>query len=136
PGQFSSDRNNRSFLGIFSSALGQLQSPSPQITVFPKRSENVMRPLHHQGAQISVSLLADVQLWLALAGVPAPRTQTQITAHISAAAKSVRVFQRQHVSQADEGSHTFNLLEQTDLGIVFLGDLLDLPVVGGDPLAQ
>jgi len=43
-------------------------------------------------------------------------------------AKSVWVFQRQHIGQGDQGPHTFHLLEQADLGVVFLGDLLDLPV--------
>jgi Phage integrase family len=41
--QLSSHGNYRSFLGIFSSSLCKLQSPSPQITVFSKRPQNVMR---------------------------------------------------------------------------------------------
>jgi hypothetical protein len=77
-----------------------------------------------------------MELRLAAARIPAPRTQPQITAHVAAAAKSVRVFQRQYIGQGDQGSHTFHLLEQTDLGILFLSDLFDLPVVCGDPLAQ
>src|SRR5258705_320896 len=56
--QLSSHGNYRSFLGIFSSSLCKLQSPSPQITVFSKRSQNVMRSLHHHRSQIpSPSLL-------------------------------------------------------------------------------
>jgi hypothetical protein len=111
-------------------------APSPQITVLSKRPQNVVRPLHHQGSQVTVSFLADMELRLATARIPAPGTQTQITAHVAAAAKSVRVFQRQHIGQGDQRSHTFHLLEQADLGVVFLGDLLDLPVVCGDPLVQ
>src|SRR5580658_1305500 len=63
----------RSLLGIFSSSLRKLQPPSPQITVFSKRSQYVVRPLHHHGAQIPVSFFADFLLWLALPRVPASR---------------------------------------------------------------
>ena len=45
--QLSRHGNHRSLLGIFSSSLRKLQSPSPQITVFSKRPQNVMRSLHH-----------------------------------------------------------------------------------------
>src|SRR5258708_38511550 len=46
--QLSSHGNDGSFLGILSSALGKPQSPSPQITVLSKRTENIVRALHHQ----------------------------------------------------------------------------------------
>jgi hypothetical protein len=78
---------DRSFLGILSSALGQLQPPSPQIAVLPERPQNVMGSLRHQGAQVTVSFLADMELRLAAARIPAPRTQPQITSHVAAAAK-------------------------------------------------
>src|SRR5271156_1093409 len=65
--------NHRSFLGVFSSSLSQLPAPSPQITVFSKWPQNVMRPLHHHRSQIPVSFFADVLLWFALPGVPASR---------------------------------------------------------------
>jgi len=35
--QLSRYRNHRSFLGVFPSSLRELQSPAPQIAVFPKR---------------------------------------------------------------------------------------------------
>src|SRR6267378_1386708 len=73
--QLSGHGNYRSFLGIFSSSLRKLQSPSPQITVFSKRSQNVMRSLHHHRSQIPVSFFADFLLWFALPGVPPARSQ-------------------------------------------------------------
>src|SRR6267378_2963771 len=60
-------------LGIFSSSLCKLPSPSPQITVFSKRSQNVVCSLHHHRSQIPVSFLADFLLWFALTGVPPAR---------------------------------------------------------------
>src|ERR1700686_577154 len=72
--QLSSHGHHRSLLGIFPSSLGELQSPSPQIAVLAKRSQNVVRSLHHHRAQIPVSFFADALLWFALARVPAARS--------------------------------------------------------------
>src|SRR6266404_9531091 len=72
--QLSSHGHDGSLLGIFSSSLRKLLSPSPQITVFSKRSQNVVRSLHHHGAQIPVSFFADALLGFALPGVPAARS--------------------------------------------------------------
>jgi transposase len=46
--QLARHRNHCPFLGVFSSSRGELLSPPPQITTFPKRSQNVVRPLHQQ----------------------------------------------------------------------------------------
>src|ERR1019366_9116190 len=53
-GQLPSHGDDRSFLGIASSSLGEFQSPSAQIAVLSKRSQNVVRALHHQGSEVSV----------------------------------------------------------------------------------
>jgi hypothetical protein len=58
--QFARRRNDRPFLSVPASALGQLQAPAPEITVDPERSQNVMRTLHQQRAQIRIALFADV----------------------------------------------------------------------------
>src|ERR1700686_3463246 len=72
--QLSSHGHDGSLLGIFPSSLRQLASPSPQITVFSKRSQNIVRSLHHHRAQVPVSFFADPLLWFALPGVPAARS--------------------------------------------------------------
>src|SRR3984885_7295161 len=72
--QLSSHGHHGSLLGILSSPLRELLSPSPQITVFSKRSQNVVRSLHHHGAQIAVAFFADAFLWFALSRVPAARS--------------------------------------------------------------
>jgi hypothetical protein len=48
--------NDRAFLGVFASALRQLQSPSPEIGVLSKRTQDVLRPLNQDHAQVGVSL--------------------------------------------------------------------------------
>src|ERR1700745_1114936 len=59
--------------GVLSSSLGELLSPSAQITILPQGCQHVVCPLHQQLPQILVSLFADVHLWRALARVPPPR---------------------------------------------------------------
>src|SRR5229473_4392728 len=93
--QLSSHGNHRSFLGIFSSSLRKLPSPSPQITVFSKRSQNVMRSLHHHRSQIPVSFFADSLLWFALPGVSPARSQPEKTAYLATLQEPVRVLDRQ-----------------------------------------
>src|SRR2546429_3240399 len=40
-------------------SLGKAQSPSPQITVFSKGSQDVVRPLHQHGPQIRISFRSE-----------------------------------------------------------------------------
>jgi hypothetical protein len=54
------------FLPFFRRALRQLQPPAPQITIRSKPSQNVVRSLHQQRAQIRIAFLADVHLRFAL----------------------------------------------------------------------
>src|SRR4029453_18520562 len=88
---------HRSLLGIFSSSLGKLPSPSPQITVFSKRPQNVMRSLHHHRSQIPVSCSADTLLRFAHTGVPPARFQPQKTTYLATLQKPVWVFYRQDI---------------------------------------
>src|SRR5437879_4408635 len=87
--QLSSHGNHRSLLGIFSSSLRKLPSPSPQITVFSKRPQNVVRSLHHHRSQIPVSCFTDFLLRLALPGVPPARFQSQKTTYLATLQKPV-----------------------------------------------
>jgi hypothetical protein len=59
-GQLPCYRHDRPFFGIRPSSFSQLQSPAPQITVFSKACQNVVRALHQHRSLITVALLADV----------------------------------------------------------------------------
>src|ERR1700694_2033911 len=134
--QLSSHCHDRSLLGIFSSSLRKLASPSPQIAVFSKRSQNVVRSLHHHRPQIPVSFFADALLWFALPRVPAARSQPQKTAYLATLRKPIRVFDRQDIRQSDLCSHALHLLEQGHFRVHFLGDLLHPFIVFLDALVQ
>src|ERR1700694_1367471 len=110
--QLSCHGHDRSLLGIFSSSLRKLASPSPQITVLAKRSQNVVRSLHHHRAQLPVSFFADALLGFALPRVPAARSYPQKTAYLATLRKPIRVFDRQDIRQSDLCSHALPLLEQ------------------------
>src|ERR1700726_4731104 len=134
--QLSSHGHYSSLLGIFSSSLRKLPSPSPQITVFSERAQNVVRSLHHHRAQIPVSFFADALLWFALPGVPAARFQSQKTTYLATLQKPMWVFYRQDIRQRDLRSYTLHLLEQRHFRVHFFGDFLHPLVVFLDALIQ
>src|ERR1700693_4365925 len=68
--QLPGHRHHSALLGIAASPLSQLQSPPPQVAIFPKRAQDIVRALYHQRPQVAVSFLADVELRLAVARVP------------------------------------------------------------------
>ena len=119
--QLSGSGNDGSLLPALATPLGQLQSPAPQITVNPEGSQNMLRTLHQQGAQIGIAFLADVHLRLALAGVSSPWLQSQVATHVAAFAKAVRIFERQQKRQRDQRAHALDLLQQRHLRITVLG---------------
>src|SRR5207244_1410312 len=92
-------------------------SPSPQITVFSKGSQDVVRPLHQHGPQIRVSFFTDVHLRLALSGVPAPRAQPEKTADVATLWEPLRIFQGQDIRQRDLRSYPLHLFDQRDLRV-------------------
>src|SRR5437667_11423776 len=118
--QLSSHCHHGSLLGVFSSSLRKLQSPSPQITVFAKRPQNVVRSLHHHRSQIPVSFLADFLLWFTLPGVPAARSQPQKTTYLAALREPIWVFDRQDIGQRDLRSHTLHLWSKDTSGYTSL----------------
>src|SRR5208283_3683266 len=95
----------------FSLLALQVLAPSPQITVLSKGSQDVVRPLHQHGSQVTVSFFTDVHLRLALTRVPARRAQPQKTADLATLREPMRVVQRQHVRQPDLRSYSLHLFE-------------------------
>src|SRR5882757_1297956 len=127
--QLSCGGDNGSLLPALSAAFGQPQSPAPQITVDPEWSQDVLRSLHQQRAQIRIAFFANVHLRLALSRVPPSRLQSQIATHIATLAKTMRIFQRQHVRQRDQRTHTLDLFQQRGLRITLLRQIFEALVV-------
>src|SRR5205823_12054451 len=72
----------------------------------------------------------------ALAGVSPSWLQSHIAAHVAALAKTMRILQRQHVSERDQRPHALHLVQPCHLRITLPGDLLDLLVVFVNPFAE
>src|ERR1700757_5538206 len=99
------------FLAFFPPRAASFSPPSPQITVFSKGSQDVVRSLHQHGSQITVSFFADAHLRLALTGVPAPGAQTKKTADLATLWEPLRIFQGQDIRQRDLRSYPLHLFE-------------------------
>jgi hypothetical protein len=82
------------------------------------------------------NLVADVHLRLTLAGVPAPRLQTHIAAHVATLRETMRVLQREQKRQCNQCAHALDLLPQLYLWITLLGEFFDAFVVFADLLAD
>src|SRR6476661_4143945 len=134
--QFACRRDEGSFLSVPTTTLGQLQTPAPKVPVRTERTQDVLRPLHQQGAQIRVAFLADVHLRFALAGVSSPGLQPQIATHVAALSETMRIFQPQQERQRDQRAYALDLLQQSYSRITLLCQILDALVVFHDVLAQ
>jgi hypothetical protein len=69
------------------------------------RSENMVGALDQQRTQVDVSGLGDAELWIAVAGLAAPRPQTEITAHIPASLEAFLAAQRQNIGECRQLAH-------------------------------
>lgn len=87
-------------------------------------------------ALLGASLVAMVVAMLLKSGVSAPRLQPRVATRVAALAEPIWIFQCQHIGQGDQRAYSLYLLQQRRLRVALLGDLLDLPVVLGDSLAQ
>ena len=127
--QLSSRRHDGSLLAASSATLGRLQPPAPEIAVHTERSQNVLRALYQQRAQVRIAFLADVHLRLVLPRVSSSWLQSQIAAYVVTFAEAMRIFQRQHVGESDQRAHALDLLQQRHLRKTLLRQLLDALVV-------
>src|SRR6202041_103572 len=67
----------------------------------PQGAENMVRSLHQECSQVRIALFADVHLRLALSRVTPSRLETNVAGGIPALAKTVWIFQRQHIGEGD-----------------------------------
>jgi len=132
-GKLAGDGDDRTSLSSLTSTLSQPQSPSAQIGVLSEWAQDVLCSLYQHHAQIGISLSGDMQLRLALTGVPSARLQSYVTGCIAALSKPPWVFQRQDVGQRNQRPDSLDLLEQRHFWIALFGERLDLNVVLSDP---
>src|ERR1700756_5181747 len=113
--QLPRNRDNCPLLPTLASVLSQLHSPPAQVAVDSPWSEYVVSSLHQQCSQVRIALFADMHLRLTLPRVTPSGLETHVTGCIPALAKTVWIFQRQHVRERDQGSHSLDLLQPLSL---------------------
>jgi hypothetical protein len=86
-----------------------------------ERSQNVVGAFHQQRSKIGIAFPADVQLRLALSGVPAPRLQPCIATQVATLPKSLRISRNQHVGQHDLA---LSLASERTCSLIQIGSLL------------
>src|SRR5277367_6079482 len=118
-GQFTGDRYHCAFLPAFASVPSQLHAPSAQVAVDSPGPENVVRSLHQECSQVRIALFADVHLRLALSGVTPSRLQTHVAGSIPALAKTVWIFQRQHIGEGDQSPTPLICFSRSASGYLF-----------------
>src|SRR5262245_41914118 len=116
-------RHGGALLGSLSAATRQLQAVAAEIAVCPESPEEAVRSLHEQPTQSRIPSLADPKLWVAVAGGLDAGAQAEPRADAAAAAKPLRVFEREHEGHRDRGPHPVDLLQVTDFRVVLLRDL-------------
>src|ERR1700733_10911200 len=89
------------------------------------RSENMVGALDQQRTQVDVASLGDAELWVAVAGLAAFRTQAEITTHIATSLEALLAAQRQYVGQRRELSNAVDLEQRLGLVNVLGGDLAE-----------
>ena len=89
------------------------------------RSENMVGALAQQRTQVDVASLGDAELWVAVAGLAAFRTQAEITTHIATSLEALLAAQRQYVGQRRELSNAVDLEQRLGLVNVLGGDLAE-----------
>lgn len=76
-GELPGHGNDRSLSSAATSALGNGEPPAPQVAVLAKRTENIVRRLHHQSPQVAIPVLANSHLWIAGPGLMLLRSQSE-----------------------------------------------------------
>src|SRR5450631_178996 len=135
-GQLTCDCNSCPLLSTLASVLSQLHSPPAQVAVDSPWPQDVMSGLHQQCSQVRIALFADAHLRLTLPRVPPPRLEAHVTGCISAFAETTWIFQRQHVRERDQGSHSLNLLQPFSLWVLVLGHGLEQLIVVANAFAD
>ena len=70
-----------------------------------------MCSLHQEGSQVRIALFTKVHLRLALSRVASSWLEPNVAGCIPALAETMRIFQRQHVGEGDQCSHSLDLLQ-------------------------
>jgi hypothetical protein len=93
------------------------------------RTQDMVGTLDQQTSQVDVSCLGDAKLRIAVAGLTASRSETEIAANIAALLEAFLASQGQHEGQSRDVAHAMHLQQGLGLWILRLTKFLDLAIV-------
>ena len=134
--KFAGDRYNGSLLTIFSTSLEHSSTPAFEVTVRAKTSQQILRTLNQQRAELFVAGLADSQLLLDRAGLVATWRQPEICRYVSGMSEPAGVAYSKHVLQRCDRPHSAYLAEPIGLWVAILRRAFNCFVQGIDLFVQ
>src|SRR5713226_2569572 len=111
------------------------KAPSSERRIPPPMSQDMMRALDQQFAQVPIAALADPQLRIARAALPLLGPQPQKSRHIATVREALGPPQRQHEGDRGQLANTRNTGQPFHLR-VSVSQLADLLVIAADVLTQ
>src|SRR5262245_16966988 len=111
-------RDGGAFLGGLAATCGELQAVATQIAVRTEAAQDPVCSLDQQASQAWIASLADAQLWVAVAGSVATRTQAEPRTDLTAACEPLRILDGQHVRDRGHRADAIHLLQVLHLGVV------------------
>ena len=109
-GELSRDRNNGLLLPACSSASYDHQSPATQVATRTEGAQDVMRRLHHERAQIRVSVFADSHLRIRFVRLMLLGLQPEVAANLPTVEKTIAIIQRNDECKSAEWPNAGDLL--------------------------
>ena len=134
--QFPGYRHNGSFLAVFPAPFEHSGAPAFEVTVRAKTSQQILRTLNEQRAELFVAGLTDPELLLDRAGLVATWCQPKICRDISGMSKAARVSDSKDILKGCDRSHSADLAKSNCLGIAILCGAFDCLVGRIDLLVQ
>jgi len=134
--QFPGYRNDGSFLAIFPAPFEHSSAPAFEITVRAKTSQQILRTLNQQRAELFVPGLAYPELLLDRAGLVATRCQPKICWDISGMSEPAGISYSKDVLKRCDRSHSAYLTEPIRLWIASLCGAFNCLVQRIDLLVQ
>ena len=116
-------------LGLLATSCCKVQAPLSEGRVSSMRAENVVRTLDQQTSEIGVAGLGDPELRIVFAGLTAPWSQAEVTAHITTSTETLLVAQREDECKSGDVTDAVDGQQRLSLGILGLSHPLDLPVI-------
>src|SRR6185437_11417590 len=134
--QLSGDGDRCAFLAVLSASYRYGCAPAPEIGIWPKTAQKIMRTLNQQVSELRVAGLADAELQVGLARLPALGYEAEESTDVTGFSKPVRISDGQHKLQRGHRPDAVDLAESHGFGILRSGNSLQRLIVFANFVGQ